>query len=370
MSRTIARRGVAPRTRKGPSRTWQVIRVVLLLGALVVLFAVGTVAGIVASYSQNLPDINRIADYQPERATLVYARDGSQLADLYTQNRTWVSIDKIPIVVRNAFIATEDQHFYTHHGVDPGGIVRAAWADWHHEAFQGASTITQQLARRLFLSNEVSLSRKVQEALLAIEIERYFTKDEILERYLNLIYFGAGAYGVQAAAHTYFGTDVGNLNAGQAALLAGLPAAPSDYSPYVSLGHARERQAHVLDRMAAAGFLTQPEADRWKTAPLGSCRNARRGSRRIAIRTSPPTSCTNSRTRSARRRCSRAACKCTRRSIRTATARAGCGRLGRADLARRGHPRTPDGAGRDPPEDRRDRRDGRRRRRMVVEQPI
>ena len=205
------------------------------------LLGAGIVAGLVASYSRNLPDINRMADYQPSRSTRVFARDGSQLANLYTENRIWVPIAQIPVPVRNAFIATEDQHFYQHHGVDFGGILRAGIADWRHEQFQGASTITQQLARRLFLSGQVSIARKVQEALLAIEIERYYTKDEILERYLNIIYFGSGAYGIQAAAHTYFGTDVGRLTIGQAAMLAGLPAAPSDYSPFASLERARNQ---------------------------------------------------------------------------------------------------------------------------------
>jgi penicillin-binding protein 1A len=144
---------------------------------LVVLFAAGAVAGIVASYSRNLPDISRMADYQPSRSTRVYARDGTPLATLYDQNRIWVPIGRIPQVVRRAFIATEDRNFYVHHGVDFGGIARAAYADYRHDRFQGASTITQQLARALFLSNEVSLSRKVQEALLAIEIERQYTKD-------------------------------------------------------------------------------------------------------------------------------------------------------------------------------------------------
>ncbi|MFN2459335.1 MAG: transglycosylase domain-containing protein [Candidatus Velthaea sp.] len=233
------------------------------------LLGVGVVAGIVTSYSKNLPDINRMADYQPSRSTRVFARDGSLLANLYTQNRTWISIGKIPIFVRNAFVATEDRNYYQHHGVDLGGIVRAAYADWRHERFQGASTITQQLARALFLSNEVSISRKVQEALLAIEIERFYTKDEILERYLNLIYFGSGAYGVEAASHTYFGTDVAHLTVGQAAMLAGLPAAPSDYSPYVNLPHARERQAHVLGRMVASGLITPAQARAEEARPLG-----------------------------------------------------------------------------------------------------
>ena len=236
---------------------------------LVVLFAAGTVAGVVYAYSRNLPDINRMADFQPSKSTRVYARDGELLETLYTQNRIWVPISKIPKLVRNAFVANEDHNFYTHHGVDFGGIARAALADYRHEEFQGASTITQQLARALFLSNEVSVSRKIQEALLAMEIERYYTKDEILERYLNLIYFGSGAYGIEAAAHTYFGTDVSRLTVAQAAQLAGLPAAPSDYSPYVSPEHARERLEHVLDRMVASGYITQDEATDAEAQPLG-----------------------------------------------------------------------------------------------------
>lgn len=245
------------------------LKFLVVAAVLCVLFAAGILAGIIASYSNDLPDINKLADFQPERSTRVYARDGSLLANLYRENRTWEPIDKIPVLVRSAFIATEDQHFYSHHGVDFGGILRAAWADWRHEEFQGASTITQQLARALFLSNEVSLSRKIEEALLAIEIERYYTKDEILERYLNLIYLGAGAYGVEAAAHTYFGTDVGHLTLAQAAILAGLPAAPSDYSPFVSLERAKDRQAHVLARMVDSGFITQAQADAAAHAPLG-----------------------------------------------------------------------------------------------------
>ena len=213
-SKRIARPAKA-RKAKRPVSAW---RRGLTIAAIVLVFvalgSVGVVAGIVASYSNDLPDINRMADYQPSRSTRVFARDGSLLANLYRQNRTWVTIDKIPVFVRNAFVATEDRNFYHHHGVDLGGIARAAYADWRHERFQGASTITQQLARALFLSNEVSISRKVQEALLAIEIERYYTKDEILERYLNLIYFGSGAYGVEAAAHTYFGTSTAHLTIG------------------------------------------------------------------------------------------------------------------------------------------------------------
>src|SRR5665213_2127529 len=121
---------------------------------------------------------------------------------------------------------------------------------------------------RATLTNEVSVARRIQEALLAIEIERYYTKDEILERYLNIMYFGSGAYGIEAAAHTYFGTDVGRLTLGQSAMLAGLLAAPSDYSPYVNVGHAKERQHHVLGRMVDAHFVSAAQADAAERAPL------------------------------------------------------------------------------------------------------
>jgi penicillin-binding protein 1A len=251
----------------------RMIRGVLVTLLLLVLFCAGLIAGIVASYSRNLPDISRMADYQPARSTRIYARDGTLLANVYKENRVWVPITRIPQIVREAFVANEDHNFYRHHGVDFGGIIRAAFADVTHQHIeQGASTITQQLARALFLSNKVSFSRKIQEALLAMEIERYYTKDEILERYLNLIYLGAEAYGVDAAAHTYFGKSISNVTLGQAAMLAGLPAAPSDYSPFVNFGLARDRQRHVLDRMVESGYVTQDQADAAYVAPLGLVR--------------------------------------------------------------------------------------------------
>ena len=245
------------------------LRIAAVTLALIVLFVAGSIAGIVSAYSRNLPDISRMADYQPARSTRIYARDGSLLATLYKENRIWVPIAKIPPIVREAFIANEDHNFYHHHGVDFVGIARAGVADLtHHHIEQGASTITQQLARGLFLTDQQTISRKIQEALLAMEIERYYTKDEILERYLNLIYLGSGAYGVDAAAHTYFGRSVDKLTIGQSAMLAGLVAAPSDYSPYVNLQLAKERQSHVLDRMADSGYITRAQAEEAKTAPL------------------------------------------------------------------------------------------------------
>jgi penicillin-binding protein 1A len=257
-----------PRRRRsnGNGRFWRGVGIAVLMLAL---FAVGSVAGMVASYARNLPDISRMADYQPESSTRIFARDGTLLASVYKENRVWVPISRVPAIVRDAFIANEDHNFYNHHGVDLGSIVRAAFADLTHQEFQGASTITQQLARRLFLNDQVSLSRKVQEALLAIEIERYYTKDEILERYLNIIYLGAGAYGVDAAAHTYFGRGVDSLTLAQAAMLAGIVAAPSDYSPFSNYALARSRQRHVLDRMVESGYVTASEADAAYNDSLG-----------------------------------------------------------------------------------------------------
>ncbi|MBV9333415.1 MAG: transglycosylase domain-containing protein, partial [Candidatus Eremiobacteraeota bacterium] len=253
------------RRRRRGGGFWRGLLVALLL---LVLFSIGAIAGMITAYARNLPDISRMADYQPASSTRIFARDGTQLASVYKENRVWVPLDRIPTTVRDAFVANEDHNFYRHHGVDFGGIVRAGFADLTHQEFQGASTITQQLARRLFLNDQVSLSRKVQEALLAIEIERYYTKDEILERYLNIIYLGAGAYGVDAAAHTYFGRSVDKLTVGQAAMLAGIVAAPSDYSPFSNLDLARDRQRHVLDRMVESGYVTRGEADAAYAAPL------------------------------------------------------------------------------------------------------
>lgn len=258
-----------PRPKRGRSGSGRALRIFLVVAFLLLLFASGTVAGMIAAYSRNLPDISRMADYQPARSTRIYARDGSLLATLYKENRIWVPVNEIPKRVKAAFIDNEDHNFYRHHGLDFGGIARAALADLTHKHVeQGASTITQQLARGLFLNDQVSIARKIQEALLAMEIERYYTKDEILERYLNLIYLGSNAYGVDAASHTYFGRSVRDLTIGQAAMLSGLVAAPSDYSPYVNLALAKERRAHVLARMADSGDITQAQADAAARAPL------------------------------------------------------------------------------------------------------
>jgi penicillin-binding protein 1A len=243
-------------------------RLRLIASALLFVIALGVLAmaavtfAVVGAYGQNLPDVSGLSIIQPTSPTVIVARDGTTLARLYNKYKVYVPITQIPQVMRDATVATEDERFYSHRGFDVRGIMRAALANYRHdEITQGASTITQQLARKLFLNDRQTMSRKIQEALLAIEIERYYSKDEILERYLNLVYFGAGAYGVQAASHAYFGKDVSRLKLPEAAMLAGLVAAPSLYSPYNDLERAKGRQRHVLDRMVATGYITWAQAD-------------------------------------------------------------------------------------------------------------
>jgi penicillin-binding protein 1A len=211
---------------------------------------------IFAECSKDLPNVEKLKFYSPSETTKIYSADGVLLATLFKENREWVSIDKVPIDMLNAIIASEDARFYSHAGISFHDIARAVYVDLkHQEVAQGASTITQQLAREIFLQPETSLRRKVREALLAVQIEKKFTKREILELYLNQIYFGGGAYGVQAAAKTYFGKDVSRLNLHECALLAGLLPAPSQYSPFVSPKAAKHRQILVLRRMNDVGFI-------------------------------------------------------------------------------------------------------------------
>ena len=252
---------------------WRRLRTAVLV-AVIVLFALAigavvAVLGVVSAYGRDLPDVDKLSDVDSATTTTrILARDGTVLARLYDKNRIFVNITDVALVMRQAIVASEDERFYEHRGVDLRSIIRAAVADFKHEPVQGASTITQQLARTLFLSRKQTIARKVQEALLAIELERYYTKDEILERYLNLIYFGAGAYGIEAASHTYFGKNASKLTLPEAAMLAGVVAAPSLYSPYSDLAAAKERQRRVLERMVGRGEITQADADAAYAQPL------------------------------------------------------------------------------------------------------
>ncbi|MCL5036723.1 MAG: PBP1A family penicillin-binding protein [Chloroflexi bacterium] len=240
---------------------------------LVAIFLIGVIffTGVVSAglMSRNLPDADYLYSYRPGEASKIYANDGSWLGTLYKENREWVNIKDIPKSLQDAIIATEDSRFYYHHGIDWRGIARALKADFEKKDIkQGASTITQQLARNIFLSPRRTIERKIREILLAFEIEKRLSKKEILELYLNQIYFGSGAYGIQAAARTYFNKDVSKLDLAESSMLAGLPAAPSVYSPYEDPKLAKKRQILVLNRMVEVGSITKEEANKARDEEL------------------------------------------------------------------------------------------------------
>jgi penicillin-binding protein 1A len=227
-----------------------------------VLLALGMLAGTALLYSElnaALPEIERLEAYRPPMATQILADDGTIVGELFLEKRYVVPIERIPLHVRQAFIAAEDDQFYAHQGVDPVSIGRALLNNLAGRV-QGGSTITQQVVKQLLLSPRRSYERKIKEMLLATRVEQRLSKDQILFLYLNHIYLGSGAYGVAAAAQEYFGKPVEQLTVAEAALLAGLPQAPSRYSPFKNWPQARARQSYVLKRMATVGFITPAEA--------------------------------------------------------------------------------------------------------------
>jgi penicillin-binding protein 1A len=232
---------------------------------------IGTLYYLYTEFAKDLPErLDLILDYRPTRATNVYSADGELIGKFYMQNRELRELHRIPAHVQNAFIAAEDRRFWKHPGFDPIGIARAGWSNWRGggQRQQGASTITQQVTRMLLLSNERTLSRKARELILAVRVERELSKEKILYIYLNHVYLGHGAYGVQAAAEVYFGKDVEQLTIAEAAMLAGLPKAPTKFSPYVNYPRARERQLYVLDRMREDGYITRADEDAARHEPL------------------------------------------------------------------------------------------------------
>ncbi len=242
------------------SRAWR--RVAPWIMAVGVLGLAATVAGGAAVWalSRNLPDIGALRSYQPSLVTRVYADDNHQIGQFFVEKRVLTPLSRIPKGLIDAVVAVEDSRFYRHGGLDAIRIVKALVVDLvAMQMREGASTITQQLARSLFLTQEKTLARKAKEMLLALKIERLLAKDEILEMYLNQIYFGHGAYGVQAASRTYFAKDVVDLTLSEMAFVAGLPKAPTNYSPYFYPDRAKQRQGVVLTRMRDEGFLTDAE---------------------------------------------------------------------------------------------------------------
>ncbi len=240
-------------------RRWK--RLLLFLLIVLPLLTALTGAGIYLYFGRDLPDFRAVTEYSPETVTRVYARGGELIDEFYVERRILVPLSRIPPHVVKAFLAAEDARFFEHKGVDFISILRAIITDIRAgRIVQGGSTITQQVVKTLFLTPERTLSRKIKEAILAFRIERNLTKDEILYLYLNQIYLGHGAYGVQAAAETYFGKDVSELSLAEAALLAGLPKAPNRYSPYNNPEGARKRLRYVIERMVEEGFISKEEA--------------------------------------------------------------------------------------------------------------
>ncbi len=223
-------------------------------------------------YAGELPDYHQLEKYEPPVTTRLYAGDGQLLMEYAAEKRFFVPIDKIPDQVKNAFIAAEDKNFYTHGGIDYLGIIRAMLGNIKNIGTgrrpAGASTITQQVAKNMLLSSELSYTRKIKEAILATRIENAFSKDHILELYLNEIYLGNRSYGVAAAALNYFGKSLNELSIEEIAYLAALPKGPNNYHPKRKYEAAVGRRNWVLDRMAEEGYITQEEADEAKEKPL------------------------------------------------------------------------------------------------------
>src|SRR6201981_948271 len=245
-----------------------------LFAAGTVLFLVGVagVAGLIWHFSQDLPDYSQLQDYEPPVMTRVHAADGSLLGEYAKERRLYLPIQAMPKLVTNAFLAAEDKNFYEHGGIDYTGMARAAVVFVENfgsnKRPQGASTITQQVAKNFLLTNEVSFNRKIKEALLAMRIERAYSKDKILELYLNEIYLGLGAYGIAAASLVYFDKSVNELTIAEAAYLASLPKAPAALHPVRNHDRAVERRNYVIDRLQENGWIKASDADKARKEPL------------------------------------------------------------------------------------------------------
>jgi penicillin-binding protein 1A len=239
-------------------------------GAIVFVIACAGAGLVVWHFDQDLPDTAQLRNYEPPVMTRVLAGDGSVLAEYSHERRLYLPSSAIPRLVKEAFISAEDKNFYTHNGVDPEGILRAALVFVQGSRhIQGASTITQQVAKNFFTGNERTIQRKIREALLSFRIESAYSKEKILELYLNEIYLGMGNYGVAAAALDYYGKSVTELSISQVAYLAGLPKGPSNYNPYRDTDAALARRNYVIDRMVADGYISADAGEKAKAESLG-----------------------------------------------------------------------------------------------------
>ena len=226
------------------------------------------ILGILWNYSNNIPDYKFLKNYKPPVSSKVYSGEGNLVADFSKEKRIFVPYGAIPKNVINAFLSAEDKNFFSHPGVDAKGVIRATINNLKNimtsKRLEGASTITQQVAKNFLLTNEVSLNRKIKEAILAFRIERALDKERILELYLNQIYLGSGAYGVAAASLEYFDKSIKELNYEEAALLAALPKAPSKYNPYRNIKLAEFRRNLVLKNLLENEFISNEEYQKLK----------------------------------------------------------------------------------------------------------
>jgi penicillin-binding protein 1A len=255
---------------EAPAHRGRMLLKIVVVSVLFVLAAVGgSLTGLVLAYQRDLPLIQELENYEPSVITQVLADDGQVIAEFAVEKRVVISYDEVPDHLKNAFVASEDNRFWTHHGFDPWGILRALWDNLvAGEIVSGASTITQQVSRMLFLTREETVSRKIKEAILAFKIERAYTKQEILTFYCNLLHFGHGLYGVEAAAEFYFGKKAHDLTLEEAATIVGIAPSPARYSPFVNPELALGRRDIVLRRMLEEGFLTGEEHERSRSSPL------------------------------------------------------------------------------------------------------
>jgi penicillin-binding protein 1A len=246
----------------------------LVLALVIVFFLGGLGVGVAALWAftilpRSLPAVTALENFEPVQGSKIFDENDELITEFHVERRIFVPLAQVPKALKDAVIATEDARFYSHWGVDPMGVARAVYQNFRHgRIVEGGSTITQQLAKVLFLTPDKSLDRKLKEAVLAVELERRYSKDRLLEMYLNQIYFGHGAFGVEAASRTFFGKAVKELSLPEAALLAGLPKAPSTYSPFDHPDAAKRRRAIVLARMVDVDVLKEAEAKKLTAAKL------------------------------------------------------------------------------------------------------
>ena len=240
-------------------------KILLLFLFFIIIFPAVALGSFYLLFFYNLPTVQSLKNYTPNVVTLIYSQDNRIIGEYFYERRYTIPLSQMPPRLVQAFVAAEDAHFFEHSGIDYISILRAAFKNIEHmEIVQGGSTITQQITKSLLLTPQKSFSRKIKEAILAHRIEKYLTKNEILSLYLNQIYLGHGSYGVESAARTYFGKTVRDLNLAEAALLAGLPKAPSSYSPFRYPDKAKTRQLYVLSRMEERGYITPEESEKAK----------------------------------------------------------------------------------------------------------